>query len=228
MKSALIVGGSRGIGLGLVAEHLRRGWHVTATARAAAAGLDPVASEAKGRLTLERVDITQPDDVKGLASRLGDRKFDLVFLNAGIMVGRGMTVGDVSDEEIFSIFLTNAISPVRIADRLMATAAPGATIAFMSSILGSVSTNDDGRAELYRASKAALNSLVLSFRARHAARVDITVLAIHPGVVRTSMGGPTAPLDIATSVEGVADTLERRAGSGGVAFIDYRNEVIPW
>src|SRR5262249_42176055 len=103
------------------------------------------------------------------------------------------------------------------------------TVAFMSSILGSVSTNDDGRAELYRASKAALNSLILSFRARHrSARSDLTILAMHPGVVRTSMGGPGAPLDIATSVTGVADVLERRAGSGATAFVDYRNEIIPW
>ena len=124
--------------------------------------------------------------------------------------------------------MTNAISPIRVADRLLGVAAKGATVTFMSSILGSVSTNDDGRAELYRASKAALNSLILSFRARHADRTDLTILAMHPGVVRTAMGGPGAPLDIQTSVEGVTDTLEKRAGTGGIAFVDYRNEVIPW
>ena len=97
----------------------------------------------------------------------------------------------------------------------------------MSSILGSIGTNDDGRAELYRASKAALNSLIRSFRARHAAD-DFTVLALHPGVVRTSMGGPGAPLDIETSVRGVADVIEARLGTGGQAFVDYRNQIVPW
>ena len=72
-----------------------------------------------------------------------------------------------------------------------------------------------------------MNSLIRSFRARHAAD-DITVLALHPGVVRTSMGGPTAPLDIETSVRGVADTIAARWGAGGQAFVDYRNQVIPW
>jgi NAD(P)-dependent dehydrogenase (short-subunit alcohol dehydrogenase family) len=100
-------------------------------------------------------------------------------------------------------------------------------VAFMSSVLGSIGTNDDGRAELYRASKAALNSLVRSFRARHA-QAGLTVLALHPGVVRTSMGGPSAPLDIETSVRAVADVMEARWGTGGQAFVDYRNEVIPW
>jgi hypothetical protein len=56
----------------------------------------------------------------------------------------------------------------------------------------------------------------------------MTVLALHPGVVRTSMGGPNAPLDIETSVKGVADVIEQRWGSGGQAFVDYRNEIIPW
>ena len=123
--------------------------------------------------------------------------------------------------------MTNAISPVRTADSLLGLVAPGGMVAFMSSILGSIATNDDGRAELYRASKAALNSLVRSFRARHA-NLDFTVLALHPGVVRTSMGGPTAPLDIETSAGGIADVIAARWGSGGTAFVDYKNEIIPW
>ncbi len=228
MKRALIIGGSRGIGLGLVDEHLRRGWHVTTTVRSVAPELDPLAREAAGRLIIERADITRPIDIDGLAARLRGQAFDLVFLNAGIMTGRGKALAEVPDEDIVSIFMTNAISPIRVADRLLGVTAKGATVAFMSSILGSVSTNDDGRAELYRASKAALNSLILSLRARHADRSDLTMLAMHPGVVRTAMGGPGAPLDITTSVKGVTDTLEKRAGSGGMAFVDYRNEVIPW
>jgi len=228
MKHALIVGGSRGLGLGLVAEHLRRGWHVTATQRSASPDLEALARDSAGRLTIERVDVNQAGAVAALAGRLHGRTYDLMFLNAGIMAGRGMALVDVPDDEIVAIVLTNAIAPIRVADRLLGVVKTGGTIAFMSSILGSISTNDDGRAELYRASKAALNSLILSFRARHRARGDLTMLAVHPGVVRTSMGGPTAPLDIATSVTGVADMLEKRAGTGGAAFVDYRNQVIPW
>lgn len=227
MKSALFVGASRGLGLGLVGEHLARGWRVTATSRGAAAGLEALRSGASDRLRLETVDINDAAQVAALASRLSRQTFDLLFLNAGIMAGRGMPLREVPDTDISGIFLTNAVNPIRAADALFDTVSPGGTVAFMSSILGSIGTNDDGRAELYRASKAALNSLIRSFRARHA-RPDLTVLALHPGVVRTSMGGPSAPLDIATSVMGVSDVIAKRWGSGGQAFVDYRNEIIPW
>ncbi len=227
MKSALIIGASRGIGLGLVEEHLARGWRVTATVRAPSVELDALRAPSGGRLAIETLDILDPVQASALAARLAGQTFDLLFLNAGKMAGRGLALGQVPNGDIADIFLTNAISPVRVADTLLGCVAPGGMVAFMSSILGSVGTNDDGRAELYRASKAALNSLIRSFRARHT-QTDMTVLALHPGVVRTSMGGPTAPLDIATSVRGVCDVMAARWGHGGLAFVDYRNELIPW
>ncbi len=227
MKSALIIGGSRGLGLGLVGEHLTRGWSITATKRGAAPELEALAKTAAGKLKIESLDINQPAQGAALAQKLAGQKFDLLFLNAGMMAGRGTPLTEVADADFVSIFMTNAVSPIRVADQLFGTVAPGGMIAFMSSILGSIGTNDDGRAELYRASKAALNSFVRSFRARHA-QPDLTVLALHPGVVRTSMGGPSAPLDIDTSVKGVADVIAKRWGTGGCAFVDYRNEVIPW
>lgn len=226
MKNALIVGGSRGIGLGLVKEHLARGWRLTVTRRGEAADLEQLAA-ADERLALETLEVTDQAATAALADRLAGQTFDLLFLNAGIMRGRGETLAEIDDGEISDIFMTNAIAPVRVADALAGSVAKGGTVAFMSSILGSVGGNEDGRAELYRASKAALNSLVKSFRARHA-RGDLTVLALHPGVVRTSMGGPSAPLDIETSVKGVADVLAARQGKGGVAFLDYRGQTIPW
>lgn len=227
MKTALIIGASRGIGLGLVQEHLARGWRITATVRTASSELDALRASSGGRLTIETLDILQPNQASALAERLGGQTFDLLFLNAGMMAGRGLPLGEVPNDDISTVFLTNAISPIRVADTLLGCVAPGGMVAFMSSILGSIGSNVDGRAELYRASKAALNSLIRSFRARHV-RADMTVLALHPGVVRTAMGGPTAPLDIETSVRGVADVIAARWGQGGQAFVDYRNEVIPW
>jgi NAD(P)-dependent dehydrogenase (short-subunit alcohol dehydrogenase family) len=227
MKAALIIGGSRGLGLGLVREHLARGWRVTATVRTRPAELEDLREESTGRLAIETLDITDPDQVAALRQRLKGQRFDLLFLNAGIMVARGVPLRDVPDDDIASIFLTNAISPIRVAEALSELVAAGGMVAFMSSILGSIGANDDGRAELYRASKAALNSLIRSFRAHHA-QADFSVLALHPGVVRTSMGGPSAPLDIGTSVRGVADVIAARWKMGGLAFVDYRNEIIPW
>lgn len=177
--------------------------------------------DADGRLAIEFLEITLAAQTAALAERLKGQSLDLLFLNPGILLGRGVALSNVTDSDIQSIFLTNTISPIRVADTLAHLVAPGGTIAFMSSDMGSVGTNDDGRVELYRASKAALNSLIRSFRARHG-KDDLTVLALHPGVVRTSMGGPGAPLDIDTSVRGLMNVIEARWGSGGPAFVDYR------
>lgn len=226
VKHALIIGGSRGLGLGLVREYLARGWHVTATARKPSADLDELCQEADGQLTVETLDVTSVAHAAALATRLEGQAFDLLFLNAGLLLGRGVALSTVPDIDIEKIFATNAIGPIRVADALARHVVPGGLIAFMSSDMGSIGANEDGWAELYRASKAALNSLIRSFRARHAGN-GITVLAMHPGVVRTDMGGPSAPLDIDTSVRGVADVIEARWGNGHV-FVDYRNEVLPW
>jgi NAD(P)-dependent dehydrogenase (short-subunit alcohol dehydrogenase family) len=227
MKRVLLIGGSRGLGLGLVTELLERGWDVTTTVRNNSEELTRLQARVGDHLAIETLDITDQKQAAELAQRLSGQTYDLLYLNAGILVGRQTPLPDISDDDINAIFLTNAISPIRVADRLLDNVAAGGMVAFVSSILGSIGTNEDGRAELYRASKAALNSLVRSFRARHADR-DVTVLALHPGVVRTAMGGPNAPLDVDTSVKGVADVIEQRWGSGGQAFVDYRNEIVPW
>jgi NAD(P)-dependent dehydrogenase (short-subunit alcohol dehydrogenase family) len=227
VKHALIIAASRGLGFGLVCEYLARGWHVTATERAPSAELDALCRESSGRLAVETLDVTLVAQGTALATRLEGQKFDLLFLNAGILTGRGAALSTVPDSDVEKIFAINAIGPIRVADALASHVVRGGMIAFMSSDMGSIGTNEDGRVELYRASKAALNSLIRSFSARHAGD-DVTVLAMHPGVVRTSMGGPTAPLDIETSVRGVADVIAKRWGSGQHAFVDYRNEIIPW
>jgi NAD(P)-dependent dehydrogenase (short-subunit alcohol dehydrogenase family) len=228
MKHALIIGASRGLGLAFTGEHLSRGWCVTATVRKPSPELDAVRDGFGEALEIiAPVDITDGEQVAGLADYLKTQTFNLLIINPGIVAGRDQSLVDIPENSINDIFMTNAISPVRVADHLIGSVHPGGMIVFMSSILGSISTNDNGRAELYRASKAALNQMIRSFCARHR-DLDATVLAMHPGVVRTAMGGQDAPLDIDTSARGVADTIEKRWGTGGHAFIDYRNEIIAW
>ena len=89
MKHALIIAGSRGLGLGLVREYLARGWHVTATARTPLAELDALCRDSSGQLVVECLDVTSVAQSAALAARLEGRKFDLLFFNAGILTGRG-------------------------------------------------------------------------------------------------------------------------------------------
>ena len=227
---ALVVGASRGLGLGLAAELKSRGWNVVATVRDNA-GADRVRALAKkpgGEIHIERLDINDDEGIAALRRRLADRSFDLVFVNAGIAPKGRSDAAGASREEAANIFLTTAVAPIRVARAFLDRVRDRAGIlAFMSSGLGSVSDKTDSYSELYSASKAALNSLSRSFAASLGGK-RITVLAVAPGWVRTDMGGSGAPLSVEESTRGIVDVLEKRAGTGRHGFVDYRGREVPW
>ena len=227
---ALVVGASRGLGLGLAAELKSRGWNVIATVRdeAGEARVKALAAKPGGQIQTEHLDINDDAGLAALRRRLADRTFDLVFVNAGISPKGRSDAASASREEAANIFMTNAVAPIRVAraflDRLRADTG---IIAFMSSELGSVANKTDSYSELYSASKAALNSLSRSFAASLGPK-RITVLAVAPGWVRTDMGGPGAPLSIEASTRGILDVLESRAGTGRHGFVDYQGREVAW
>jgi NAD(P)-dependent dehydrogenase (short-subunit alcohol dehydrogenase family) len=228
VKNVLIIGASRGLGYALAAEYLSRGWQVTATVRGTGpTQLHDLAESSVGRLVVETVDITVPEQVAALHERLAQEPFDLLFVNAGVTNGPGETVADVSTDTFVRLMVTNALSPVRVVEALQDLVAPKGTIAVMSSGQGSVANNNRGGFEIYRASKSALNQLMRSFAARHAGDPH-TLLLIAPGWVQTELGGPGAPLTIDQSIPGVADTIEAQAGQGGLQYLDYRGQTVAW
>lgn len=228
-KTAIIIGASRGLGLGLAREFARRGWQVTATARDASSAKELAATIAASdeKIAVEQVDINLPDRIAALASRLALCRFDLIFINAGVAGPEHQSVDAVTPEEIGALVYTNAVAPIRIARRLLPLLNDGGTIALMSSRMGSVAENDSGGIELYRASKAALNSLTRSFVATDKKDRPVAVLTMHPGWVRTDMGGPNAPLSVAQSVAGIADVIEV-GQKPGHRFIDYQGAELSW
>jgi NAD(P)-dependent dehydrogenase (short-subunit alcohol dehydrogenase family) len=227
-KSALLIGASRGLGCALAAEFVARGWQVTATARGAGrTDLHDLAGSAGGRLVVETVDITAPDQVAALRDRLADNTFDLLFVNAGVTNGPEQTVADVPTDTFTRLMVTNALSPMRVIEALQDLVPPDGTIGVMSSGQGSVANNTRGGFEIYRASKSALNQLMRSFAARHADDPR-TLLLMAPGWVQTDLGGAGAPLTIGQSIPGVADTIEAQAGRGGLQYLDYRSQTVPW
>lgn len=223
----LLIGASRGLGLGLAGEFLSRGATVVATRRGASSGLEALAREHPAALRLEHVDINIPAEIAALRETLAGQRFDLLFINAGVSSNREAPITTVDDAEIARLFTTNAVNPIRTADALVDLVPEGGTIGFMSSILGSVAGNTTGGYELYRASKAALNTFARSFAVRHA-KPARSVILMHPGWVRTDMGGPDAPLDVASSVRGMADALTDAHGRGGQAYLDYEGKTLPW
>ncbi len=228
MPNALIVGASRGIGLGLAREFSSRGWAVTATVRGPAPELAKLAEASGGELRVETVDTADVASGEALRERLKDETFDLVLINAGVGGPAGKNPRTVSHGEFTDLFVTNALGPVRLAELLAKAMRPRTgVVGFMTSQLGSVANNTTGGTELYRASKAALNSLVRSFAARHKDK-GLAVLALHPGWVRTDMGGAHAAIDVETSARGLADVVERARDDRRDGFFDYKGDALPW
>ena len=236
-NSILIVAAERGLGLGLTREFFRRGWSVTGTARPGAdtGELEAVGRADPARLWLASIDVTDADGIAPFLASLGDRRFEVIYFNAGIYGPLHQRVTEATDAELAEIMLTNTFGPIRLAHRLLdRLAEAGGTYAFMSSHRGSTAINLEGGLELYRASKAALNMLARGLWAIHRDRgaSGLTVLSIHPGWVRTAMGtldGTVEPeMELEPSVRGVADVVERHRGSGENLYLDWRDSPLGW
>jgi NAD(P)-dependent dehydrogenase (short-subunit alcohol dehydrogenase family) len=180
-----------------------------------------------GRIEIETVDITLPDQIAALRSRCVERRFDMLFVSAGVTNNPSETIGEVSTEEFIRVMVTNGLSPMRVVEAMCDVVAADGTIGVMSSGQGSVSNNTNGMREVYRGSKAALNMFMRSFAARHRADRRAMVL-MAPGWVRTEMGGPDARLAIEESIPGVVSTLLSVHGKPGLQYLDYLGRMVPW
>jgi NAD(P)-dependent dehydrogenase (short-subunit alcohol dehydrogenase family) len=227
-KTVLLIGASRGLGFAMAAEYLQRGWRVIATARATSTDqLRRMAEASDGALEVETVDITIPEQVAALRARLGDRRIDVLFVNAGVKNDDRETIADVSTEEFLRVMVTNSLSPMRVIEALQDLVPPTGTIGVMSSGQGSLTNNTNGKFEVYRGSKAALNMFMRSFAARHVGDTR-TLLLMAPGWVRTDLGGPQARLSIEESIPSLLNTMEVHAGRPGLHYLDYLRRVVPW
>ncbi len=221
----LLVGASRGLGLGLADGYLAAGWRVIATRRGAAVGLAALTAGAEDRLLIESLEVTDDTALAALRSRLAGEALDLLFVSAGLCHPDGQSAATMAAADFNRIMLTNALAPMRIIETCVDLVNPRGTIVAMSSILGSVGANATGGLDIYRASKAALNTMLRSFSARHPRR---SVVAMHPGWVETDMGGPGASVGMAESVSGMMRVIAARAGQPGCVFLDHGGETIPW
>jgi NAD(P)-dependent dehydrogenase (short-subunit alcohol dehydrogenase family) len=225
MKTILLIGASRGIGHELARQYLADGWRVIATARSE----DGIAKlKALGAQTL-RLDVADPASNSGLAWQLDGEKIDLAIYVAGV-VDRETTASPPTREKFDLLMHTNAMGPMmvlpQIAPMLMASKGVFAAI---SSHFGSLTLTQTSMAVLYRMSKAALNMYI---RCAQHDFPEISCVALHPGWVKTDMGGAAAPLTPEQSASSLRQTLERirtqpRPEDRG-AFLNHDGQALPW
>jgi NAD(P)-dependent dehydrogenase (short-subunit alcohol dehydrogenase family) len=227
-KMLLLIGASRGLGAAMAEEFVKRGWKVVGTVRGSSGTpLHDLAARLPGRIDIESVDITMPAQVSALRARLADKKFDMLFVNAGVTNDPKETIAEVTTEEFVRVMVTNALSPMRVVEALADLVVAQGTIGVMSSGQGSISNNTAGQREVYRGSKAALNMFMRSFAARRAAE-GRTLILMAPGWVRTEMGGPEGRLSIEESIPNVVSTLLTARGRPGLQYLDYLGKTVPW
>jgi len=233
-KLALVVGANRGIGLGVVKAFLAQGWDVIATARkpAEASALNALAAQAPGRVTVAKLEMNDPADLDAFAAAFGNgplagKVLDIALINAGVSGPEHRSANQATEAEIGALMNTNAIAPIRLARGLAPHVRPDTgVVAFTSSIMGSVALNSGGH-ELYRASKAALNSLSRGLYSELAGR-RVTLLSLHPGWVRTDMGGSAAAVSVEDSAEGMVAVMLAQQGKHHHAFVDYQGKEMAW
>jgi NAD(P)-dependent dehydrogenase (short-subunit alcohol dehydrogenase family) len=228
-KQILLIGASRGLGLAMAAEFLKKGWNVVGTVRGSGrTELHDLADEHPGRIEIESLNITEPDQIAALHDRLSGRSFDILFHNAGIAdANPRQSVAEVSTEEFVRVLVTNALSPMRVIEGLRDLVPADGLIGIMSSGQGSISNNEKGGAEVYRGSKAALNQFMRCYAARHAAEPRALVL-MAPGWIRTALGGPDAPFSVEEAIPKVVDVLLSQQGKPGLHYLDREGRTVPW
>lgn len=222
MPTALIIGASRGIGAELVRQYLADGWRVIATARSEA----DCKRLAEMRAHSYQLDVASADSIAALGWNLDGEIIDAVFLNAGQFGPRHD--GFPTEQEFDTVMHTNVLAAMRLLPVLAPMTVPvRGKVAVLSSIMGSIGQRAGANATLYRASKAALNSVLKDCAIAFGPK-GVTCVAFHPGWVKTDMGGEGAEIDVGTSVAGLRATLARAGLDANGTFLNYDGTPIPW
>ena len=225
-KTALIIGASRGIGLGLAKEFASRGWHAFASQRSHSQELADAAEASGGRIEVVECDVTDQASIGALSDGLEPDSLDALVLNAGAYGPQDQSITAMGREDVADIMMTNAIGPARAAVALLPLVRHGGTLGMMTSKMGSIEDSSGG-SNHYRISKVAQNMLARSVFEHHAKERSIPVLSLHPGWVQTDMGGPNALITVEESCRGLVDLLEAERKPEHV-FLAYDGKHVPW
>lgn len=222
MKTVLITGANRGIGLEMVHQYWSDGWRVIACCRTIKTQVD------KDRLTHVKLDVTDVSQIKNLAIDLEKESIDVLINNAGISGPSNEEVDLFSSSDWVETFHVNTVAPYMIARALLKQIKRShlKIIANISSAYGSIQLNSRGGYCVHRASKAALNA-VTKCLAVDLQDGGVAVVSIHPGSVRTDMN-PDGKISPAESVQGIKKVLDSVSLKDSGSFLNYKHESLPW
>jgi len=219
--NVLVVGASRGIGLEFVRQYRADGATVTATAR----DDDGVARLVTLGATAIRLDVLDAASASGLARQIDGAAFDVAIVNAGVSGARGPGLAPAEDD-FDRVMRTNVLGPMRVIPQVVEAMAPSGKVAVLSSLMGSIGARTAAGSTLYRASKAAANSVMKDASLTFAKRA--TSVSLHPGWVRTDMGGAGADIDVETSVAGMRKVIANISARDNGSFFNYDGKAIAW
>ena len=229
--NVLITGANRGIGLEMVRYAMQQGWRVFACCRNPhnADNLFNIARLSNGRISVHIADMLELATVQALSYELRHESIDILINNAGIYGSDKNTFGAVDVDSWLQTFQVNSIAPLKMVEAFSEQLMMGQRklVACMSSKMGSMADNGYGNSYIYRSSKAALNAVVKSLSIDLKEKGVISV-ALHPGWVKTEMGGPNAEISTAECVTQIFTNLSSLTINDSGRFIDIDGTDIPW
>jgi NAD(P)-dependent dehydrogenase (short-subunit alcohol dehydrogenase family) len=227
MPTVLITGANRGLGLEFARQYRGRGWRVHACCRKPADASE-LAALAGPDLIVHALDVRDLEAIARLARTITD-PIDLLLANAGVYGPNRIFLGQIDYAAWSEVFTVNTMAPLRLAECFVEHVARSErkTIACISSLMGSIAANSGGRHYLYRSTKAALNAVVKSL-AIDLKELGVKVVTLHPGWVKTDMGGSDADLEIPVSVGNVIAVLQRLRPEDSGKFLNHDGSELPW
>ena len=231
MKNILITGANKGLGLGLVKKYLENNEKVFCTTRNISKSKELKLLKEKHNNSLEicELDLLDSDSPNILSNFLVNKPIDLFINNAGVIGNSAQHFKSISLNPWIEVLKVNLIAPLLITQSIIKNIKKSSEkrIYILSSKVGSIEDNKSGGMYVYRSSKTALNQIVKSLSI-DLKPIGISVISLHPGWVRTEMGGPNALISVEESVNGMFGVISNTNISNSGQFLNYDGTEIPW
>ncbi len=230
MSSIIITGANRGLGLEFARQYAVAGWRVYACCR------DPSKAselcELKGQhtnLSVHGMDVRDHRQIDVLAKNLAQENIDIVLNNAGVFYKESESLGSLGYDAWLDSFRINTLAAAKMAEAFVTQVARSEKRLFVAitSLMGSIDDNGSGGYYPYRSSKAALNAVMKSL-AIDLKPNKVGALLLHPGWVKTEMGGPHAKITPQESVRGMRKVIDNFKLKDSGRFFDYAGKELPW